>query len=127
MRKLQCVALVLACLHPGCIWEDNGTHLAYALERGAKHLKESNSLEEVVHYEPLTGTAQTYYIEIFPSTSLQPPYSRGLTVGGRNGGGTSYHQRFVYVPTRLYIRKTNAATDIVLRKHGDRIEVVELR
>src|SRR3982074_1132058 len=70
MRKLQCVALVLACLHPGCIWEDNGTHLAYALERGAKHLKESNSLEEGVHYEPLTGTAQTYYIEIFPSTSL---------------------------------------------------------
>ena len=112
----------------GCtLLEDNGTHLAFALEKGAKHLRSSDRSEEVVHYEPLSGIHQTYYIELTPSHSLQPFYGGYLVVSGENHGGTSYHGRFVYTPARLYLMKTNAAAELTLRKNGDRIEVVEIR
>jgi len=49
-------------------------------------------------------------------------------VSGRTSGGTSYHNRFIFVPRRLYIRKDQGgATEIVLRKDADRISVVEVR
>ncbi len=117
------IVLISACL--GCTWmEDNGTHLAYALQRGAKNLNRSDATEERVRYEPLTGTQQTYYIEMQAS----PPNGTGmLNVGGKRGGSTTFHQRFVYVPQRLYIEKTNAAAELLLKKQNNRIEVVELR
>ena len=112
---------------PGCsVLEDNGTHLAYALEKGAKHLAGSNASEEVVTYEPLTGINQSYYIELTPSDTGQAPYGGYLVVSGKNSGGTSYHGRFVYTPKRLYVAKVNAGAKLTLRKNGDRIEVVGL-
>jgi hypothetical protein len=51
-----------------------------------------------------------------------------LVVSGRTSGGTSYHNRFVFVPQRLYLKKDQGgSTEIILRKDGDRISVVELR
>lgn len=112
----------------GCsVLEDNGTHLADALERRAQHLASSNRNEEVVEYEPLTGINQSYYIEMTPSDTTQAPYGGYLVVSGKNSGGTSYHGRFVYTPKRLYITKTNAGARLTLRKNGDRIEVVDLQ
>jgi len=56
------------------------------------------------------------------------PWSSYLVVSGKTSGGTSYHNRFVFVPERLYIDKPQGGTtDFVLRKQGERISVVELR
>ena len=109
------------------VFEDNGTHLAYALEAGAKRLQSSGRDEEVITYEPLSGIDQGYYVELTPSNSLQPPFGGYLVVSGKNSGGTSYHGRFVYTPTRFYVVKQNAAARITLRKNGGRIEVVDVR
>jgi hypothetical protein len=121
----------------GCtILEDNGTHLAFALERGAKKLRASNLSEYVVHYEPLEGINETYEINMIHSREVVQvdvfgntlrPGGSSLTVTGRNNGGTNYHERFVFTPRDLHIVKTNAPAEVVLRKVGDRIDVVELR
>ena len=132
MRLRVIVAAIAATLSVGCsLLEDNGTHLAYALEKGAKTLRASPARELVVQYEPLDGTAERYRIEITPSLdrSQTPTATWGsyLVVSGRSGGGTSYHNRFVFVPQRLTIEKERGATAIVLQKAGDRIDVVALR
>jgi hypothetical protein len=110
--------------------EDNATHLAYKLRNGAIRLKMSRRTEEAIIYKPLSGINQTYTIEINQSEMLQPPFGYGdLRVVDQNGkmSFTTYHRRFVFVPQRLYIVKTNSETKIVLRKNGPRIEIVELR
>jgi hypothetical protein len=124
--------LVAACLHGCNFLEDNGTHLAYALEKGAGQLRAAGAGELVVRYDTLDGPAQSYYVEITPS--LDPSWQKQdvwgsyLVVSGRTSGGTSYHNRFVFVPQRLYIMKEQGgAVEIVLRKDVDRISVVELR
>ena len=126
------VVLVTAFLHGCNFLEDNGTHLAYALEKGASQLRASGARELVVRYETLDGPAQSYYVEITPS--LDPSWQRQdiwgsyIVVSGRTSGGTSYHNRFVFVPQRLYIKKEQGgATEIVLRKDADRISVAEVR
>lgn len=49
-------------------------------------------------------------------------------VSGQTSGGTSYHNRYVFVPGRLYLRKDHGGpTDLVLRKDGDKVSVVEVR
>ena len=49
-------------------------------------------------------------------------------MSGRTSGGTSYHNRFVFVPQRLYIKKEQGgATEVVLRKDGGRISAVGVR
>ncbi len=115
---------------------DNGTHLAYALEAGARELRASDRSEYVVHYEPLGGLGETYEIRMGHSRervrvdAWGNTLNRGgayLTVTGRYHGGTTYHQRFVFTPRELHIVKTNAATEVVLRKTADGIDVVELR
>ena len=57
--RLQCGPLA-ACLHGCNFLEDNGTHLAYALEKGAGQLRASGARELVVRYETLDGPAQSY-------------------------------------------------------------------
>ncbi len=119
-------------LFSGCtLLEDNGTHLAYALENGAKELRSSAATELVVHYETLDGPGQSYYVEISPSRDgsarASDRWGSYLVVSGKTSGGTSYHNRFVFVPRRLYIRKAGGATELVLRKDGDRISVVGVR
>ena len=124
--------LVAACLHGCNFLEDNGTHLAYALEKGGSDLRASGAKELVVRYETLDGPAQGYYIEITPSLDSswqkQNVWGSYIVVSGRTSGGTSYHYRFVFVPQRLYIKKAQGgAAELVLRKEVDRVSVVELR
>ena len=121
--------LLSAC---GNFLEDNGTHLAYALENGAATLRTSSGSELVVRYETLDGGHDPYYIEITPSfTAGQPSNIRGsyLVASGTTSGGTSYHNRFVLVPARLYVEKSHGGpAELVLRRDRDgNVEVVELR
>ena len=125
--------LVGVALLSGCgAFEDNGTRLAYALENAAKELRVSSAAERIVRYETLDGAAQSYYVEITPSfgesgreTSVWGSY---LVVSGKTSGGTSYHNRFVFVPQRLYVTKDRGGvTELILRKDGDRISVVGVR
>jgi hypothetical protein len=115
----------------GGAFEDNGTHLAYALEKATSELVASNASELVVHYKTLDSLEQPYYIEITPSIAAgQGSNILGsyLVVSGKTSGGTSYHNRFVFVPQRLYLKKDfGGPTEVVLRKDGDRVSVVELR
>ena len=117
----------------GCsLFEDNGTHLAYALEKAANELRASGAQEIVVRYETLDGPAQGYYVEITPSLdpsgARQDLWSSYLVVSGRTSGGTSYHNRFVFVPARLYVKKEQGGpAELVLRKETGRISVVALR
>jgi len=116
----------------GHFLEDNGTHLAYALEKGVSELKASGASELVVHFQTLDARDQSYYVEVTPSLDpalpAQTVWGSYLVVSGKTSGGTSYHNRFVFVPERLYIEKSQGgATDLVLRKQGDRVSVVEIR
>ncbi len=129
MRVLSCVLVVALLGICGCsLLEDNGTHLAYALEKGANGLKSKpDGTEVVVRYEPLTGINQSYGVSLRASPKTDPPYgAASLSVGGRNGGSTTYHQRFVYVTKEFSVNKSNAATFLTLRKNGNRIELVDV-
>jgi hypothetical protein len=129
---ISAVAFVPLSLY-GCggVFEDNGTHLAYALEKGASELRASNAPELVVHYKTLDNLKEPYYVEITPSIAAgQASNIRGsyLVVSGKSSGGTSYHNRFVFVPQRLYLKKDlGGPTDVVLHKDRDYVSVVELR
>jgi hypothetical protein len=130
VQKTPFLIICWVALLAGCtLLEDNGTHLAYALEKGAKELHASAATELVVHYTTLDGPDTSYYIEITPS--LQPGsdvWGSYLVVSGKTSGGTSYHNRFVFVPQRLYLKKDQGgAAELVLRKDGDRISVVAIR
>ena len=131
---MRCQLLLFAAMFlAGCTFlEDNGTHLAYTLEKGAQELRSSNAATLIVRYETLDGPKQAYSVEITSSggESVQAStrWSSYLVVSGKTSGGTSYHNRFVFVPQRLFIKKDQGgATELVLRKDGDRISVVALR
>jgi hypothetical protein len=115
----------------GSLFEDNGTHLASALESGAAKLRASADSQLFVEYETLDSGHDPYYIEITPSFSADQPSSipnSYIVVSGKTRGGTSYHNRFVLVPQRLYIEKSaGGPTEIQLRRDGDKVSVVELR
>ena len=123
----------------GCValgLEDNATHLAFAMARGARELRTSAQSEYIIHYEPLGKLGETYEVtlqhsrEVVRTDAFGNTLNRGggyLVVTGRHRGGTNYHERFVFTPRDLHITKTNAPTGIVLRKAGDRIDVVELQ
>jgi len=127
-------AALLLLLLPACgnLLEDNGTHLAYVLEKGVRTLRSSNGAELVVRYDTLDGGHDPYYIEITPSfvagrrTDVRGSY---LVVSGKTRGGTSYHNRFILVPQRLYIEKNQGgSTELVLRREAnDDVSVIELR
>jgi hypothetical protein len=129
---ISAVAVVPFSLN-GCggAFEDNGTHLAYALEKGTSELRASNASQLVVHYETLDSLKEPYYVELTPSiTAGQASNIWGsyLVVSGKTSGGTSYHNRFVFVPQRLYVKKDiGGPTEVVLHKDRDHISVVELR
>lgn len=130
---MRCLLPLLAVfLLSGCgALEDNGTHLAYALEKAAKELRASSATEIVVHYEPLDGIRDSYYVELTPSFGesgqVSAIWSSYLVVSGKTSGGTSYHNRFVFVPHRLFIQKVKGATELVLKKDSGKISVVEVR
>ena len=71
-----------------------------------------------------------YYVEITPSEPGQESNTANsyLVVSGKTLGGTSYHNRFVFVPMRLYVRKERGgSTEVVLRNDGRRVSVVDVR
>lgn len=128
------VVILSGCTALGLV--DNGTHLAFALESGARELRNSNQRELVVLYVPLGGLGETYQVtmrhsrEVVRVDAFGNTLNQGggyLTVTGLHRGGTTYHERFVFTPHDLKIVKTNEATEVVLHKTGDRIDVVELR
>jgi predicted small secreted protein len=120
--------LLIALLPAGCNFRgDDSENLAYALKKGARRLRWSSRTEEVVHYQPLSGTNQNYSVKINESTSLEPPFGGALGFRSKDGGGTTYHASFVIVPKSLFIEKSNAGIEIVLRKNAGQIEVVEIR
>lgn len=128
------LAATLLCFLPGCgnLFEDNGTHLAYALERGVETLRASNAPRLVVRYQTLDGGRNPYYIEITPSFNPgQPSDIPGsyLVVSGKSRGGTSYHNRFVLVPQRLYVEKIQGGSaELVLQRDASgSISLIELR
>ncbi|HEV7514351.1 MAG TPA: hypothetical protein VGO27_21840, partial [Candidatus Acidoferrum sp.] len=68
-RIVSIAAVVLVLLSSsGCgnALEDNGTHLAYALEKGTQQLRASAASELVVRYETLDTHDDPYYVEITP-------------------------------------------------------------
>jgi hypothetical protein len=111
------------------VFYDDSTYLAARLKKAATRLRSSSDTEAVVRYVPLGGVDQTYEVRFLPSEQSPPPYSPRptLTVTGRTGGHTNSHRRSFSVPKELRVSKTNTFVEIVLRKNGDRIEVVELR
>lgn len=135
-RVHSLTAVILIGLVPlplsGCsLLEDNGTHLAFALEAAAAKLRASSDRDSRFSYTTLDGGSDPYAVEITPShpdpSAAGHPQSY-IVVSGKTPGGTSYHNRFVVVPTRLSVRKDRGgATEIVLRKDGDQIAVVDLR
>ena len=138
MKTLTLVILIASaiacssgCARMGLV--DNGTHLAHALEQGARELRASTAHEYIVRYQPLGGLDEAYEITMrhsHPSPGVDAqgaPLKGSLLVTGRFRGATTYHERFVFTPRDLHIRKTKGATEVVLRKVGDRIDVVELR
>lgn len=125
-------ALLLLLSACGNFLEDNGTHLAHALEKGAARLRASTSPELVVRYETLDGGHDPYYIEItpsFPAGQRSNVPGSYLVVSGTTRGGTSYHNRFVLVPQRLYLEKSQGGpSELVLRRDRDgNVQLVELR
>jgi hypothetical protein len=132
-RSTRCASVLLLAGLSACgnLLQDNGTHLAYALETGADALRRSNLSEWTVRYETLDGPGEPFYVEITPS--LPPGQTSGvwssyIVVSGRTGGGTSYHNRFVYVPQRLYIKKDHGGpVELQLRRDGGRIDVTGIR
>ena len=122
--------MCLAGLGCGRLFEDNGTHLAYLLERGAGELRASGGSELVLRYTTLDAPDVGYYVEITPSEPGQESNAANsyLVVSGKTPGGTSYHNRFVFVPMRLYVRKERGGTtEVVLRKDGQHVNVVDVR
>jgi hypothetical protein len=101
--------------------------MAFMLERGANSLAASRDTELKLEYRPTTGIEQSYEVRFSPSKSTEVPYGGYVVVTGKNGGGTSYHTRFVYVSTPLQMRKVNATTLVTLKKIGGRIEVIDLQ
>jgi hypothetical protein len=134
-RAAACLLAVV--LAGGCaVFQDNATHLAYALAQGARELRESPAAEHIVRYTPLGGSEQAYEITIRRSRALvrtdifgniDKPGGSSIVVTGAHRGGTGYHERFVFTPSDLHIAKTSGATEVVLRKVGERIDVVEIR
>lgn len=132
MKRACLVAFVLL-TSSGCgnLLEDNGTHLAYAMEQGVADLLASHASERAVHYETLDGLNEPYYIEVTPSITAgqaSPVWGSYLVVSGKHSGGTSYHNRFVFVPQRLYVKKDHGGSaELLLRKDGGRISLVDVR
>jgi hypothetical protein len=131
MASILTALALLSCAGCGNAFEDNGTHLAYTLEQGAQQLRASSAPEFVVKYETLDKPTRPYYVEITPSIAAGQTsniWGSYLVVSGKTSGGTSYHNRFVFVPRRLYLEKdAGSSTEIILRKDGDHISVVDLR
>jgi hypothetical protein len=135
-RAAACIVTVLLCSFAiSCVnpLGDEGSWLGAKIGDAAEKLRHSSKSELIVSYVPHAGANQRYSIGIGKSVWCpEPPCYENqgaLTVEVERGrhGSTSYHMSFVAVPRRLEIHKFGAATEIVLRKNKDVIELVEIR
>jgi hypothetical protein len=139
------VALALLGFMGATRTQDDSEVLTARIYKAAHRLSQSEQVEEIIRFQPpkqagpykiLIGGAET------PSWITEPHYN-GLSVeypqspeGGPNWGqgragavpNAGGHSRAVKVPVTLKIEKrAGELTDIVLRKRGGEIELVELR
>ena len=127
MVRFALSLITVAALFGCAVLEDNGTHLAFAMERAAAQLRESGRDEQVMEYVPMSGADQAYEVRMNASLSTTAPYGGYIVVTGKNGGGTSYQGRYVYIPKAMHIGKQGESTFITLRNNQGRIDVVGLR
>jgi len=112
---------------------DEGEWLGEKIGDAANRLRRSSQSELVMSYAPQSGSDQRYSIGIGKSVWCPTPpcleNNGALTVEVERGrhGSTTYHMKFVAVPKPLEIHKSGKATQLVLRKNGDVIELVQLR
>ncbi len=125
-RRAAVAAIALS--GTGCsVLSDNGTHLAFELERESRWLIASGKDELVFDYSPLSGINQHYDVRVTKSRSLAPPYGGSVVVTGENGGGTNYQTHFVYISAAMQVSKFNEAAHITLRNNRGRVELTSLR
>lgn len=128
MKNLYGLTFLFLSQLTGCaVLEDNGTRLAFALERASYRLLDSQKEEMVFEYLPRGTPGHAYDVHMLRSRKTEAPYGGYITVSGEEGGGTSYQGRYVYIPRELYVAKNGEATSITLRKVDGRIEVSALK
>jgi hypothetical protein len=133
-RSRWIVPILVSCL-AGCghLLGDEGEWLGEKIGDAATQLRRSTQTELVIPYAPESGVNQRYSIGIGKSIWCPtPPCNENqgaLTVSVEHGrhGSTTYHMRFVAVPQPLEIHKNGEPTQLVLRKAGDLIQLVEVR
>ena len=130
------VALVLAVflmLQVACA-RDEGEYLGQQIADAAQQLAASNDDELIFRYTPRSGANQKYWVAIGAGKICpDPPCAWSgkswliVHTQGRDSGSDFYYQRFVTVPRPLRISKDHAPVEVVLRKIGDEIQLVDLR
>ncbi len=121
---------LLLSVFTGCaILEDNGTRLAFALERESKALLTSGKDELQFEFKPQGAANHDYEIKMLRAkgNSEKPFYGGYITVSGEDRGGTSYQGRYVNIPKSLHVAKHGEATVITLRKVEGRVDVVDIK
>ena len=113
---------------------NEGERLGTMLGDAAQQLAYSNDDELVLRYAPHSGIDQSSWVSVGAGPRclkrLCPASEQSwLTVHteGRDSGADYSYQRYVSVPRPLKITKSGAAVELVLRKNGDEVELVELR
>ena len=113
---------------------DEGERLGTMISDGAQQLAYSNDDELVLRYFPRSGMDQHYWVSVGAGKRCAERPCPGseqswLTVHteGRDSGADYSYQRYVSVPRPLKVIKVRAPVEILLRKNGDDVELVELR
>jgi hypothetical protein len=120
-------------LSAGIFSLDEGERLSEQIGRAAKKLQKSSETELTITYTPKMGVDQHYSVMLAkvryqPHPPFDPPYpGLAVTVEKGNGGFCNAHVKYVGVPRELNISKYGSPTEVVLRKVGDEVDVVELR
>ena len=130
------VALVLAAflmLQVACA-RDEGEYLGQQIADASQQLAASNDDELIFRYTPRSGANQKYWVAVGAGKICpDPPCSRSskswliVHTQGRDSGADFYYQRFVTVPRPLRVSKDHAPVEVVLRKIGDAVQLVDLR
>ncbi len=113
---------------------NEGEYLSDQIAEAAQQLAVSNDDALTVYYEPRSGVDQSYWVAVgagprCPDRNCALQQDSWLTVHteGRDSGISYSYQRFVAVPRPLKISKRGAPVEIVLRKIGDEVQLVDLR
>jgi len=126
---LACTGALASCHVLG----DEGEWLGERIGAEAQAMRRAGDTLRVIAYEPVAGVHHRYSVALGRSTwvPMPPtPFSNGaltVIVAGGRSGSTTYHERYVAVPRSLHAEREGVATQLVLRRQGDTIQVVQLR